>query len=81
MKKLSPKKQVQLCISFVWIGAVVAMLSKMLGTWCLWVGFGIVVVAGICRYTLIRCPHCGYKLVEGNSVPRRCPKCEGDLHT
>ena len=79
MKKLSPKKQVQLCVSFVWAGALVAMLSKALGAWCLWLGLGIVVVAAICRYTLVRCPHCGHKLVDGQTVPRHCPNCGGQL--
>ena len=80
MKHISLKTQVNICVAFVWTGAVVALLSKVLGTWCLWVGIGIVAVAAVCRYSLIRCPHCGHKLTEGKTVPKRCPNCQEELH-
>ncbi len=79
MKKLSLKTQMQLYITMVWIGAVVALLSRVLGPLYLWIGISIVVAGTICRYTLIRCPHCGHKFLDGNKLPYRCPNCEGEL--
>ena len=75
MKKPSLKTQVKICISAVWLGALLAIASDMVGKWSLWAGMAIVVVAAICRYSLIRCPHCGYKLTDGQSVPPHCPHC------
>ena len=75
MKTLPLKTQVKICVNAVWFGALLAILSRTVGKWCLWLGMAVVVVAAICRYTLIRCPHCGYKLSEGKTVPPRCPHC------
>lgn len=80
MKKPSLRTQVKICVGAVWFGALLAIMSDMLGKWCLWLGMAVVVVAAICRYSLIRCPHCGYKLAEGKTVPPRCPKCGEELH-
>ena len=79
MKKFSLKTQLNICVSFVWIGAVLALLSKVVGPWCLWLGLAILVVAAACRYSLIRCPHCGHRLIEGNRIPAQCPKCKEAL--
>ena len=79
MKKLSLKAQVNICVAFVWIGALVALMSKFYGTWCLLLGIAILLAAAVCRYSLIRCPHCGHKLTEGKTVPPRCPNCKGEL--
>ena len=79
MKKPSLKTQMRLCIGAVWAGALLAVLSKNLGQWCLWLGLAIVVVAALCRYSLIRCPHCGYKLAEGKTIPKCCPNCKEEL--
>ena len=79
MKKLSLKVQMQLYIGMVWVGAVIALLSRVLGPLFLWIGLAIVVTGAVCRYTLIRCPHCGFRFVEENKIPHRCPKCEGAL--
>ncbi len=79
MKKPSLRTQVQICVSAVWIGALVALMARSFGQWCLWVGLAIVVVAAICRYTLIRCPHCGHRLSDGQSVPTHCPRCGESL--
>ena len=75
MKKPSLRTQVKICVSAVWLGALLAILSQTVGKWCLWLGMAVVVVAAICRYTLIRCPHCAYKLTDGKTVPPRCPHC------
>ena len=79
MKKLSLKTQLSICISFVWIGALLALLSKVAGAWCLWLGLAILVAAALCRFHLIRCPHCGHKLIEGKQIPPRCPNCKEEL--
>lgn len=79
MKKPSLRTQVKICVSAVWCGALLALMADMLGKWCLWAGLAVVIVAAVCRYTLIRCPHCGYKLTDGQTVPRRCPHCGEDL--
>ena len=73
------KTKVKVCIAFVWTGAVIAVLSQTFGSWLLWVGIAITIVAGICRYTLIRCPHCGHALTEGQGVPSKCPHCGESL--
>lgn len=80
MKKPSLKRQVKLCVSFIWIGAVIALLSQTFGQWLLWAGIGIATAAALCRYTLIRCPHCGHKLVDGNTIPAHCPNCGEELN-
>lgn len=80
MKKPSLKTQVQICVSAVWLGALLAILSRNWGQWCLWLGLAIVVIAALCRYTLIRCPHCGHKLTEGKTLPKFCPNCKGELY-
>ena len=79
MKKSSLNKRLQLCINFTWVGAVIALLSRFLGSWCLWLGLAILVVATICRLTLIRCPYCGHRLTEGQRIPPCCPSCGGEL--
>ena len=73
------KTKVKISVAFVWIGALIALLSQNLGTWLLWVGLAIVVVAGVYRFTMIRCPHCGHKLLDGNTVPSKCPNCGDSL--
>ena len=78
-KPIAPKKKVQICVTCVWIGALIALLSRSLGQWCLWVGLGIVVLAATYRYCLVRCPHCGYKLVDSQTVPSNCPRCGESL--
>ncbi len=79
MKKLRLKTKINICIGFVWAGAVLALLSRMLGSWCLWAGLAILVVATLFRYGLLRCPHCGHPLSDGKQVPSVCPKCGEEL--
>ena len=79
MKKLSLKLQLNICLGFLWAGALIAVLSRVLGQWCLWLGIAVLIAAAVCRYSLIRCPHCGHKLVEGNRIPPRCPNCKEEL--
>ena len=73
------KTKVKICVAFVWIGALIAVMSRYMGDWLLWVGIAVVAVAGICRYTLIRCPHCGQKLMDSQGVPSKCPNCGESL--
>ena len=73
------KTKVRICVAFVWIGALVAILAPTFGNWCLWTGIAIVAVAGTCRYTLIRCPHCKHALLDGSGVPSKCPYCGESL--
>lgn len=73
------KTKVKICVAFVWIGAVIALLSRSFDNWLLWVGIAVVAIAGICRYTLIRCPHCGHKLADPQGVPKKCPYCGEEL--
>lgn len=79
MKKPSVKTQVKICVTFVWIGALMALLSRSFGGWLLWAGLAVAAIASVCRYTLIRCPHCGCKLVDGQGVPNKCPNCGESL--
>ena len=74
-KKPSVKKLVQFSVTLVWAGAVVALLSRTVGQWCLWVGLGITAIGVIIRYYLVRCPHCGSKITDSNRLPDRCPNC------
>ncbi len=69
------KTKINLCIGFVWVGAILAVLSRVLGDWSLWVGLAIFVAATFLRYGLLRCPHCGHSLSERKQVPANCPKC------
>ena len=71
--------RLKVSVAFVWIGALVAMLSKLLGTWALWLGLAIVVAATVYRYTMIRCPYCGFRLAEGRNIPPCCPSCGGEF--
>lgn len=73
------KTKVKICVAFVWVGALMAVMSRYMGSWLLWAGIAVVVVAAICRYALIRCPHCGCKLAEGQGVPSKCPNCGESL--
>ena len=73
------KTKINISIALVWIGAVVALMAKYVNTGLLWVGLAFVVAAGIYRYTMIRCPHCGHKLIEGREAPKKCPNCGEDL--
>jgi hypothetical protein len=78
-KKVNLRLRLKISVAFVWIGALVALLSKVFGTWCLWLGLAIVVVATLCRLTLIRCPYCGFRLAEGKNIPPCCPSCGGEF--
>ena len=78
-KKVNLRLRLKVCVAFVWIGALVALLGRALGSWCLWLGIGIALVATICRVTLIRCPYCGFRLAEGKSIPPCCPSCGGEF--
>lgn len=78
-KPVSLKKKLQISVAFVWIGTLIALLSKVLGAWCLLAGLSIAVAAVAYRYTMIRCPHCGYKLAESRRVPACCPRCGESL--
>lgn len=69
------KTKINLCIAFVWVGAILAVLSRELGSWSLWVGLAIFVAATLLRYGLLRCPHCGHSLSDRKQVPAKCPKC------
>lgn len=79
MNKPSVKTQLKICTAFVWIGAVIALLSRNFGTWLLWVGIAVAIVAAVCRYTMIRCPHCGKPLTDPQGVPKQCPFCGEEL--
>ena len=78
-KKTNLRIKVKISVAFVWIGALVALLSKMFGPWCLLAGLGIATVAAVYRYTMIRCPRCGHKLIDGKTIPALCPKCGEEL--
>ena len=80
MKKLSLKTQLNICLGFLWAGALFALMSRFWGQWCLWLGIAVLVTAALCRYSLIRCPHCGHKLTEGKRIPPHCPNCHEELH-
>ena len=73
------KTKIKVSTGLVWIGAMLAVLTRYIDTWCLYVGLGIVAVGVIYRYTMIRCPHCGYKLIEGKEAPAKCPGCGESL--
>ena len=73
------KTKIKVSTALAWIGAVIALMAKYVNTGLLWVGLALVVAAGIYRYTMIRCPHCGHKLIEGKEAPKKCPSCGEDL--
>ena len=54
MKKLSLKLQLNICLAFLWAGALIALMSRFYGQRCLWLGLAILVAAAVCRYGLIR---------------------------
>ena len=78
-KKPNLRLRLKISVAFVWIGALVALLSKALGGWLLWVGIGIACLAAVYRYTMIRCPHCGQPLVYGKTIPAKCPNCGEEI--
>ena len=78
-KKVNLRLRLKISVAFVWVGALVAMLSKALGTWALWLGITIVIAATAYRYTMIRCPYCGFRLAEGKNIPPCCPSCGGEF--
>ena len=80
MKKISLKLQLNICLALLWAGALIALMSRFYGQRCLWLGLAILVAAAICRYSLIRCPHCGHKLIEGKRISKCCPNCQEELH-
>ena len=73
------RTKINLCITFVWIGAILAVLSRVLGDWSLLAGLAIFVGATFCRYGLLRCPHCGHALSDRKRLPATCPKCGKEL--
>ena len=73
------KTKIKVSVALVWIGALIALMAKYVGTWCLWVGLAMVVGAAIYRYTMITCPHGGHKLIEGKEAPKKCPNCGESL--
>ncbi len=79
MKKMSLRKKINICLIFVWIGALLAALTGVLGEWSLWVGILIFGVAAFIRFGLLRCPHCGQPLSERSRIPDNCPMCGGKL--
>jgi hypothetical protein len=79
MKNISLRKKINLCIVFVWIGAILALLSGLLGDWSLWLGVLIFGGASFVRFGLLRCPHCGQPLSERRRIPDNCPACGGKL--
>ncbi len=79
MKKPSLNTQIKIYIGLVWLGALLAIASDAIGKWSLWAGMALVVIGAVCRYSLIRCPHCGFKLAGGQKVPPRCPACMEEL--
>lgn len=79
MKKMSLRKKINICLVFVWIGALLAALTGVLGEWSLWLGIVIFAVAAFIRFGLLRCPHCGQPLSERSRIPDNCPMCGGKL--
>lgn len=79
MKKLTLKKKINICIGFVWVGAILAVLSRVIGDWSLIAGLAIFVGATFLRYGLLKCPHCGHPLSERKQIPAKCPKCGQEL--
>ena len=77
--KTNLRLKLKVSVTFVWVGALIALMAKMFGPWCLVAGLSIAVIAGIYRYTMIRCPRCGHKLIDGKTIPARCPKCDQEL--
>ena len=80
MKKPSVKKLVRFSVALVWIGALVALVSRTAGQWCLWTGIGIAAVGVVIRYALVRCPNCGGRITDSNQLPERCPNCGEKLN-
>ena len=78
MKKLSLKTQLNICLGFLWAGALFALMSRFWGQWCLWLGIAVLVTAALCRYSLIRCPHCGQPVLDIKTNPGKCPHCGGE---
>lgn len=68
-------KKLKISVAFVWIGAVIALLSRYTQPWMLWVGLAIVAVAAVYRFTQIRCPHCGQPVLDTKTTPGKCPHC------
>ena len=79
MEKMSLRKKINICLVFVWIGALLAALTGVLGEWSLWVGILIFGAAAFIRFGLLRCPHCGQPLSERSRIPDNCPMCGGKL--
>ena len=79
MNKMPVKTQVKICTTFVWAGALISLLSQTFASWMLWVGIAVTAIAAVCRCTLIRCPHCGHRLVDNQSIQHGCPNCGGNL--
>ena len=79
MNKMSLRKKINICLIFVWIGALLAALTGVLGEWSLWLGILIFAAAAFIRFGLLRCPHCGHPLSDRRQIPDNCPMCGGKL--
>ena len=75
MKKPSIHTKLKVSVAFVWIGAVIALLSQYSEKWLLWVGLVIVAAAAVYRFTQIRCPQCGQPVLDVKTNPGKCPHC------
>ena len=66
-----------------WLGVIVAVIGYFLEgaprQILPWVGLGIVILAVIFRFTMIKCPYCGHPLTQSKSLPDRCPQCDKEL--
>ena len=83
-KKFSAKKRYRLYNIMVWLGTILAVagffMESRYHALLTWVGFGIVVLSIVFRFTMVRCPHCGDYLAGDKSIPDKCPKCKGEIN-
>ena len=66
-----------------WVGVAVAVLGYFMDgaphKFLPWVGLGILILAIIFRFTMIKCPYCGHPLTQSKSLPDKCPACDKEL--
>lgn len=82
-KTFSVKTRNKIYNAIAWAGVAIAVVGLALGdsikTILTWVGLAFVVLAVIYRFTMVKCPYCGNRLMESKTIPDKCPECHKEL--
>ncbi len=83
-KTFSAKTRNKIYTAIAWAGVAITMagyfMDGILKPILTWGGLGVVVLAGVFRFTMVKCPYCGNRLTESKTIPDKCPECHKELN-